>query len=288
MPSQTFSSLAFEIIFEDNFLLAINKPAGVVVNRAATAEEPTVQDWIKTKLEEEQGIEEILSQREQWQQFIPEDFSGQYGTAAEIFKRREGLVHRLDKDTSGVLLLAKNPGVLVNLLQQFKERKTQKKYLSLVHGKLRVDSAAIRAPIGRSTQDRHKFRTEIDGRKAVTYYRLKEFYSRLNVEKLSAEQKRQLGDNLASYQQGFSLLECLPKTGRTHQIRVHLAHIKHPIVADTTYGGQKRSKLDLAWCPRQFLHAQQLRIQHPQTDVKTVFTADLADDLVKSLGYLEH
>jgi 23S rRNA pseudouridine1911/1915/1917 synthase len=288
MALQTYSSLTFDVIFEDDFLLAINKPAGVVVNRAATVEEPTVQDWIKAKLGEEQGIEEIINQPDQWQQFIPENFSAQYGTAAEIFARRQGLVHRLDKDTSGVLLLAKNPGVLVNLLQQFKKRQTQKKYLCLVHGQLKVESAAIRAPVARSTQNRHKFRTEIDGREAITYYRLKDFYSKLNVKKLSAEQRRQLGDNLASYQQGFSLLECLLKTGRTHQIRVHLAHIKHPIVADTTYGGQKRSKLDLAWCPRQFLHAQQLRFQHPQTDEKTVFTAELAADLDKSLKYLEY
>jgi 23S rRNA pseudouridine1911/1915/1917 synthase len=288
MALQTYSSLTFDVIFEDDFLLAINKPAGVVVNRAATVEEPTVQDWIKAKLGEEQGIEEIINQPDEWQQFIPENFSAQYGTAAEIFARRQGLVHRLDKDTSGVLLLAKNPGVLVNLLHQFKQRKTQKKYLCLVHGQLKVESAAIRAPVARSTHNRHKFRAKIDGREAVTYYRLKDFYSKLNVKKLSAEQRRQLGDNLASYQQGFSLLECLPKTGRTHQIRVHLAHIKHPIVADTTYGGQKRSRLDLVWCPRQFLHAQQLRFQHPQTDEKTVFTAELAADLDKSLKYLEH
>lgn len=278
--------LSFKIVFEDDDLLVLNKPPGLVVNESETVKGATIQAWMKQKLGGEKGLEKIIADTNSWQKLIPPDFNDEFGSPEEIFLRREGIVHRLDKETSGVLLLAKNPGCLVNLLQQFKQRRTKKKYLCLVHGKLKVSSGTIRAPVARSSRDRHKFRVEIDGRSAKTHYRLKKFYSKLDFVKLPENQKKALKDNIDSYQQGFSLVECLPETGRTHQIRVHFTHIRHPLVADAAYGGQRRAKLDRVWCPRQFLHALQIQITHPRSQKKTAYSADLSDDLNQALTFL--
>lgn len=287
MAVKIYQNLSLEIVFEDPDLLVLNKPSGIVVNQAETVSSTTIQTWIKHHLGGQTGIEDAAADKKNWQELIPPEFDDQYGTPKEIFLKRQGIVHRLDKETSGVLLLAKNPGALVNLLHQFKQRQVRKKYLCLVHGKLKINSGAVRAPIGRSTRNRHKFRVKIEGRSAATYYRLKQFYSQLDLTKLIEKQKKALKDKLNSYQQGFSLIECLPETGRTHQIRVHLTHIKHPIVADAAYGGQRRAKLDRIWCPRQFLHASQIKIKHPRTNKKVVFSADLTADLTQSLSFLE-
>lgn len=282
---QSSEVTTFPIVFEDDQLLAINKPAGVVVNYSHTVKDQTIQQWMLARLGGEQGVKKILNQNSSWQQFIPTDFTDKFGTPEEIFLQRQGIVHRLDKDTSGVLLLAKDPGTMVNLLAQFKKRETRKKYLCLVHGKMRVDSSSIDAPIARSNIERFKFRVEIDGRPAVTHYRVKQFFSGLALEELSRRQpdlKNHLIKELKAYQQGFSLLECLPETGRTHQIRVHLAHIHHPLVSDAVYAGERRARLDRVWCPRQFLHAWQLQFMHPahqEEGKKMTLKAELAEDL---------
>jgi len=276
-----------QVVYEDEHLLAINKPAGVVVNEAKTVTEATIQGWMRHRLGEEQGIATIIKNRQQWQTLVPTDFSDEYGTPEEIFQLRQGIVHRLDKDTSGVLLLAKDPGTLVNLLAQFKNRQTRKKYLCLVHGKFKVELSSIDLPIVRSNLNRAKFAVAIDGKSALTYYRVVDYFSHIDETQLKqTNQKIKLKD-LRRYQQGFSLLECLPKTGRTHQIRVHLAHIKHPLVADTVYGGEKRSQLDKTWCPRQFLHAAELQYCSPQTGTKQVAKAELAQDLLDALKLLK-
>jgi 23S rRNA pseudouridine1911/1915/1917 synthase len=210
------------------------------------------------------------------------------GRLREIYKERKGMVHRLDKDTSGVIVFAKNPGSLVNLLAQFRERKTNKRYLCMVHGCPRFDSFTINAPLGRARIDRKKFAVTVDGREAVTDYKVikkipfsKEFFEPFLGEKssLSLEEKKLLRKNLNLYQAGFALVNCWPKTGRTHQIRVHMAHVQNPLVGDTVYAGRKRANIDPLWCPRQFLHAERLEVLHPRSGEGVGFEGELEGEM---------
>jgi len=283
----------FPIIFEDQDILVINKAPGVVVNRAKTVKTETIQDMMEDSLKDWQDI----SQNE-WIDLVPDNFSEQWGTPKEIFKKRMGIVHRLDKNTSGVLVLAKNPGSLVSLLDQFKSRTVSKKYRCLVHGKLKLKEGEIDAPLGRARKDRKKFTVTIEGRAAVTKYKMVKEYDfaaveamvvklKENVAESDQEKKiQELNKKIRTYQQGFSLIECEPKTGRTHQIRVHMKHLDHPLAGDSFYTGRKRSKLDAVWCPRQFLHASELEFMHPRSKEKVSFKAELGEDLDQVLGLL--
>jgi 23S rRNA-/tRNA-specific pseudouridylate synthase len=298
------------ILYEDQDLMLIAKPPGVVVNSAETTPEVTVQEWFAKYLSEkavrsqdnalaESRTAELprsaavpeLSQAE-WQLQVPEEFESTFGTPEEIWAERCGIVHRLDRETSGVLLLAKHPGSLVALLRQFKQREVQKEYLCLVHGKLPVDHDMISLPLGRATRDRKLFAVVPDGRPAETEYAVEAFFPQFNRavldahwSELKSRAPQGFRKRLSSYQ-SFSLLRCKPRTGRTHQIRVHLAHLKHPIVGDQTYGGKKRQKLDAAWCPRHFLHAESLMFQHPRTRESMTITAPLSEDLQKALEFV--
>ncbi len=277
--------MQINILYEDQDIFILNKTAGVVVNQAATNKELSIQEWFA-----QQGLAK-LSPKASWQALVPINFDASYGTPEETFARRQGLVHRLDKNTSGVLLLAKNPGALVNLLSQFKQRLTQKTYHCLVHGKLQVPEGFITAPLGRSSKDRKKFAVVAGGRTASTHYKLINEYGsekltqylveqRLKNENLFSQEKKLLETkNLRMYQEGFSLVACQPKTGRTHQIRVHMKHIGHALVGDNTYTGKRRTKTDAIWCPRQFLHAMRLEFSHPRTGKKTIIKAPLSSDL---------
>jgi len=258
--------------------MVINKPPGLIVNKADSVRGETVQAWMEEKI---QNLGPVKA--DDWQPLIPADFKTEFGSPAEIFAERGGIVHRLDKDTSGVLVLAKNPGSLINLLAQFKSRAVIKEYVCLVHGKFNLEHGTVALPLGRSSRDRRHFTVDIAGRVAVTEYLVEKWYTGLDLTKINAQIDRQ---QLGIYQQGFSLVRCLPKTGRTHQIRVHLAAIQHPLVGDTTYVGRKRAKLDPVWCPRQFLHAAKLSFKHPRTDQALVFTAELSDDLARALQLL--
>lgn len=263
-----------EILFEDDDIIVINKPPGMVVNAAETTSAPTVQEWITSYLQKHPSTEE-------WQSLVPADFSAEFGTPEAIFAERQGIVHRLDKNTSGVMVLAKNPGALVALLAQFKQRQTTKRYLTLVHGKFPVPEARLSLPLGRASRDRKLFAVTPEGREAVTDYKVLQEFRELNVALLRQQQPELSKETLHRFSiyQGFSLVECWPKTGRTHQIRVHLAHIRHPIVGDTTYLGRKRQMLDPIWCPRQFLHASSLRFKHPRSQKELEFAASLSSDL---------
>lgn len=271
------------ILYEDQDILVINKPAGVVVNDASSVEGETIQSWFGSHYIENQDY------ADGWQELVPADFDDSYGSPEDTFKQRRGLVHRLDKNTSGALLLAKNPGALVNLLAQFKQRKTQKKYLSLAHGKFGVEKDTIVLPMARSKSDPTKFAIVEDGRIAETDYQVKQFYSDLDYEqltkKLGAEIVKDLKKKSRVYQ-GFSMVECWPKTGRTHQIRVHMSAISHPLVGDSKYVGKKRTKLDKVWCKRHFLHASQLEFTHPRLNSQMKIEASLSDDLQQVLNLL--
>lgn len=277
---------SFDILFEDQDLVVLNKPAGVVVNDAASVSGLTIQQWMREYLLHAPEVPEA-----EWLPQVPADFDPQYGSPTDIFVDRLGMVHRLDKNTSGVLVLAKHPGSLVNLLAQFRLRQVQKEYLCLVHGLVESGSGVIDAPLGRSNRDRKKFAVVEDGRSAVTEYQVEEIYMALNPAKLEqavgARTAQEIATKSERIYQGFSLVRCFPKTGRTHQIRVHMAHIQHPLVGDTTYVGKKRQKLDPLWCSRHFLHASKLTLHHPRTGELLTVTAPLTPDLIAVQSLLE-
>lgn len=271
-----------DILYEDQDLIIINKSSGLVVNRTTTMKAATIQDWCVEKFGQEYFTEEFWQKDLAYQKLIPSDFTEEFGNAMAIWQERLGIVHRLDKDTSGALLLAKNPGALLNLLAQFKKHQTKKTYLALVHGHLADKTGTINAPMGRNSQNRLKFAIDNNGRPAITDYKvIKEFTSLdektitsvAELSKMKAKKIKEL------YQAGFSLIELSLKTGRTHQIRVHMSAIQHPLVGDQLYAGRKRSKLDIFWCPRQFLHSLSIGFTHPRTKEAMFQEAPLAKDL---------
>jgi len=294
-----------KILFEDQDLMVINKPAGLVVNQADSVKVATLQDWLQTLVPQWQSTW-VASQ---WQTLVPADFPIEFGSPESVFSDRVGIGHRLDKDTSGCLVIAKNPGALVQLLKQFRERLVKKTYTCLVHGGFGVKKGEINAPLTRSASDRRQFAVSIDGRPAVTAYQVeREFlglkglveagklgWSHLDPEyqafqaqfaHLPLLAQKQLRQHKETYDQGFSLVSCWPKTGRTHQIRVHLTHLHHPLVGDQVYVGRKRAQLDALWCPRQFLHASRLELTHPRTHQPLVCEAPLPPELQQVLEFL--
>ncbi len=219
-----------KVLFEDEAIVVIEKPSGMIVNNAQTVKEETVQDWFKKNFDIGPGVGE--------------------------FWDKGGVVHRLDKDTSGVMVLAKTEAAYLALKQQFIERQTIKKYIALVHGQMKEEKGLITASLQRHPQDGHKFTVggETD-RSAITEWRV---LKRLEL---------------------YTLVELTPHTGRTHQLRVHLQSIHHPIVSDPIYGFRKKIKDDLKWCPRLFLHAQYLEFTHPTTGAKVHFESKLPEEL---------
>lgn len=285
--------MEIEVLHEDRDIIVINKPAGVVVNRAKSASGITIQDWMEERYGMYRAFESgSLGADRSWWSLIPESFDPSYGEPDRIFVERTGMVHRLDKDTSGVLILGKNPGSMLQLMSQFQQREVQKSYLCLVHGLFVQDQDVIRMPMARSTFNRQRFAVSADGRPAETEFKVKQRFT-FNDEKLvtiatqSGNEKiaKELKQKLQLYN-GFSLVECLPKTGRTHQIRVHMAYLQHTLVGDKLYLGKKRIKIDELWCARQFLHAASIQLKHPRTAEQLSFEAPLASDLSSSLEYL--
>jgi len=261
-----------KIIFEDDSILVVSKPTGQIVNSAETTRgEVTLQD----ELEKYLGIKRRAAP-------LRQDFEG-----------RAGIVHRLDKDTSGVLAVAKTPEAFANLQAQFKGREVAKEYLALVHGEIKEKEGRIEASIARNPKDRMRFAVVPGGRKAVTEYYLIAVYSlpihtRLyrteGTSNLDSEQGSR--PRLYEYKEVFSYLRVKPLTGRTHQIRVHLKYIGHPVVSDPLYLSHRRLKEDRQWCPRIFLHAESLGFTHPQTEAWVRFEVELPEDLQKALSSL--
>ena len=252
-----------KIIFEDQHLMVIDKPPGLVVDKSETQRKETLQDILQNDYK------------------IPVE--------------RGGIVHRLDKDTSGVMLIAKTTQSLEKLQVQFKDRQTKKEYLALVHGLIK-EGGIMQGAIGRNPRDRSKFtvlenseglfagrqgkeaETEYNPVKNLqfTIYNLQSIFQSFN--KIQFRKLERLNYNQ------FTLVLCKPLTGRTHQIRVHLKHLGFPLVADEKYAGRKVYRLDHRWCPRQFLHAKKIGFYHPETDLWMEFEADLPDDLQKVLS----
>lgn len=255
-------SMHIPILFEDDCVMVVNKPPGIVVNRAETVREPTMQDWMEAQ---------------PWYRKWDDDKHHYAEEAIEIYTSRSGMVHRLDKDTSGVMVFAKDPDALLELMRQFRERETEKTYLALVHGKFSVQEGVIRLPLSRSSGDRERFSVDPDGKESETAYEILEFFPHAPTF---------LGQKKTKSYQGFSLVRLYPKTGRTHQIRVHMAFLKHPLVGDLRYVGRKRARVDGEWCSRQFLHAEKLCFINPKSKERVCYTSDLAEDLQKILDIL--
>lgn len=229
----------FEILFEDEYVLAINKPAGVVVNRAQSATN-TVADWAFDYL----GIDK-------------------YSIESDMYKRC-GVAHRLDKETSGVLLLCKTPEALANVMAQFKDRKTEKEYLAFVHGRLEPKEGEVRLPIRRDPWNRKKWGVHFDGKDAQTRWSVEKWYKDSDNEQ-------------------YSLVRLFPKTGRTHQIRVHMVFLKHPLFCDERYLNRKKYVKDKELLDRHFLHACSIEFFHPVTGDKQRVDAPLPNELIKLL-----
>ena len=220
-------SVPLKIIYEDEAMLAVNKPAGMVVHPAPGHERGTLVNALLNHCSDLSGIGGV---------------------------ERPGIVHRLDKDTSGVVLVAKNEIAHRVLANQFKNRKIRKTYLALVRGVVKPASGIIETSIGRHKTNRKKMAANSNqGRQAETRYEVLET----------------LGH--------FSYLRLFPKTGRTHQIRVHLASIHHPILGDKLYGGIITGPY--LKIPRQALHAHRIEIIHPISEKPLVFEAPVPPDI---------
>jgi 23S rRNA pseudouridine1911/1915/1917 synthase len=241
--------ISLDIVFEDDDIIVVNKPAGMVVHPAPGNYTGTLVNAVISRL------------------FSDDDDDSNIDSAdvSLINPQRPGIVHRIDKGTSGLLVIAKTVNAYYGLVEQVSEHSMTRRYIAVICGIPKHDQGTIIAPIGRSSRNRKKMAvTPIRGREAITNFQILEKYS------------------------SFSLIEARLETGRTHQIRVHFAHIGHPVVGDPDYGGQKRA-LDLACSDnviraienlsRQALHAQTLGFIHPATNEYMEFSCEIPDDM---------
>jgi len=232
-----------EIIFEDSALVVLSKQAGVVVNRAESVTGATVQDWVEQRYPKIFSVKDRMNLEE----------------SAGEFLQRSGVCHRLDKDTSGVLVVAKSASYLADVMQQFARRRVNKSYLALVHGRLEPKRGNIRLPIKRMALRRKLFGVDVDGKMAETEYEVVNYFYRQTEH--------------------LSLIRLTPKTGRTHQIRVHMRFLGHPLAGDELYLSKQSKSRDRNWCPRHFLHAEALELEHPMSRKRLCFKAKLPNDL---------
>lgn len=223
-------NIPLEILYEDEDIVVINKPQGMVVHPGAGNPDGTLVNALLYHIDDLSGIN------------------------GEI---RPGIVHRLDKDTSGVLVVAKNDTAHVHLSEQLQNRTVKRTYWAIVHGQIPHEHGTIDAPIGRDPHDRQKFTVIKDGKEAITHFKVLEHFNHYTWVEVSLE------------------------TGRTHQIRVHFNYINHPVAGDTTYGPRKTLK-----GKGQFLHARALEFIHPRTKETMYFEAELPEIFEKNLEIL--
>jgi 23S rRNA pseudouridine1911/1915/1917 synthase len=223
-------NLPLEIVYEDADVAVINKPQGMVVHPSAGHPNGTLVNALIYHLNSLSSINGVI---------------------------RPGIVHRIDKDTSGLLMVAKNDQAHEDLAKQLKDKTSLRKYVALVHGVIPHDKGVIRAPIGRSTVDRKMQAVVDNGKDAVTHFQVLERYDE------------------------YTLVELQLETGRTHQIRVHMQYIGYPLVGDPVYGLKRTIKGN-----GQFLHAKLLGFTHPSTGEKMVFEAPLPEIFKKTLAKL--
>jgi 23S rRNA pseudouridine1911/1915/1917 synthase len=243
-PADTFTpeNIPIDIVYEDTTLIVVNKPAGLVVHPAAGTPSGTLANALAYHFQQ-----------------LPDAGTG----------IRPGIVHRLDRDTSGLLVAAKTEAALEDLSDQFRDRTVFKSYVALVHGRVAASSGRIDQPLARDPSNRTRMAVVRGGRNALTLYRVKRSFQR------------------------FTLLDVELKTGRTHQIRVHLAWLKHPVVGDETYGGGRdntiqdpRLRARIRNLNRHFLHAEKLAFTHPETRELVKFESPLPAELSELLGWI--
>jgi 23S rRNA pseudouridine1911/1915/1917 synthase len=245
--------IALDIIYEDDYLAVINKPAGMMVHVGA-------------------GATDNARNRGTLVNALLHHFANLSDVGGEL---RPGIVHRLDKETSGLIIVAKNDEAHRKLAAQFSKREVKKKYVALVHGWLKKDSGTISASISRDRVRRTRMTTRLgSGREAVTHYHA----------------TRRLQTKFGK----FTLLNIKIDTGRTHQIRVHMASIGHPVVGDTMYdaprelqSAEKKGTIAPIFLPRNFLHAAELEFHHPKTQQKIALRSDLPGELQQFLAKIE-
>ncbi|HHJ7995426.1 TPA: RluA family pseudouridine synthase [Streptococcus pyogenes] len=223
-------NIPLDIIYEDDALAIINKPQGMVVHPSAGHPSGTMVNALMYHIKDLSSINGVV---------------------------RPGIVHRIDKDTSGLLMVAKTDAAHQALAEELKAKKSLRKYLAIVHGNLPNDRGMIEAPIGRSEKDRKKRAVTAKGKEAVTRFTVLERF----------------GD--------YSLVELQLETGRTHQIRVHMAYIGHPVAGDPLYGPRKTLSGH-----GQFLHAKTLGLTHPMTGKEMIFTVEAPEIFQKVLKLL--
>jgi 23S rRNA pseudouridine1911/1915/1917 synthase len=238
--------IPLSIVYEDDNCVVVDKGPGMVVHPASSYKGKTLAHALLFRYPE---LREMAD---------PESAEG----------KRPGIVHRLDRDTSGLMVVARNREAQAALQRQFKDRSVEKAYLALVYGRLDPPRGKIEAPIGRDLRSRQRMSVVPEGRPAVTRY-----------------QTRQFLFNPHGAREPYTLAEACPATGRTHQIRVHLAHIGHPVVGDRLYGGGRRRGQGIA-CPRQFLHAYRLGFCRPSDGQRMTFESVLPADLEQVLDTL--
>jgi 23S rRNA pseudouridine1911/1915/1917 synthase len=230
-------------IYEDDWLIVFDKPIGLVVNRSSTALSGTLQDYM-----DESGVtipDEEVDEAE------PAEYESDFAS-------RSGIVHRLDKDTSGVLVVAKDIETFKDLQKQFKNRQVKKTYIALVNGRVEEPLLEIDAPIKRNPKNFLKLAVVADGRSAQT-----------DIEKIK---------DVVIEDQKFTLVKVFPKTGRTHQIRVHLTAISHPVAGDPIYCTANVLKMNEKYFNRLMLHALSITIKHPKTGEFVEYTAELPSE----------
>ena len=225
--------IPIEVVYEDNDIIVVNKPKGLVVHPANGNPDGTLVNAIMAM------CKESLS-----------------GIGGEL---RPGIVHRLDKDTSGLLIVAKNDRAHIQMSNQIKNREVKKIYIALVRGIIGEDEATIDMPIGRSTKDRKKMAIDKNGKQAITHFKVLKRY------------------------QKYTLLEIKIDTGRTHQIRVHMAEIGHPVVGDMVYSNGKND----FGIKGQMLHAKSLDFKHPITGKQMHLEAELPEYFRNIIGKLD-
>jgi 23S rRNA pseudouridine1911/1915/1917 synthase len=260
--------IPLNILHEDDDIIVINKSADILVHPARGNTSGTIANALAFHLASAEAVED------EGQEESDEDESETDNTNFPIAlgEFRPGIVHRLDRNTTGVMILAKNGVAQWKISRQFHDRLVQKSYIAIVHGTPELTRDRINAPLGINLKFRYKYAVRPDtGKEAITFYEVLEAF------------------------RGFSILKLTPKTGRTHQIRVHLAHIKHPIVADDMYGGKlvypwqlkdAKPAVEAPVIARCALHAWTISFKHPTTEKIVSFEAPLPDDMQNLLDML--